>query len=115
MLIQCLDRELYSYSIPSIGYLYISSIKVEKYNYFEVFIIQVGMETEGFAIYDAMMQLKNEVEFLTPNTALLESTLQDFIFGSHVRFTLRFLVLYFPCLFDAMLTFLFGMTRIVIS
>ena len=22
---------------------------------------QVGMETEGFAIYDAMMQLKNEV------------------------------------------------------
>lgn len=34
------------------------------YNYLELFIIQVGMETEGFAIYDAMMQLKNEVEFL---------------------------------------------------
>jgi hypothetical protein len=25
--------------------------------------IQVGMETEGFAIYDSMMQLKNEVGF----------------------------------------------------
>jgi len=25
---------------------------------------QVGMETEGFAIYDAMMQLKNEVTCL---------------------------------------------------
>ena len=24
-------------------------------------IFQVGMESEGFAIYDAMMQLKNEV------------------------------------------------------
>jgi len=25
--------------------------------------IQVGMETEGFAIHDSMMQLKNEVRF----------------------------------------------------
>lgn len=25
--------------------------------------IQVGMETEGFAIYDAMMQMKNEVSY----------------------------------------------------
>lgn len=29
-------------------------------------MFQVGMESEGFAIYDAMMQLKNEVgSFLT--------------------------------------------------
>lgn len=28
-------------------------------------IIQVGMETEGFAIYDALMQLKNEVSFVS--------------------------------------------------
>lgn len=30
---------------------------------FKLFVVQVGMETEGFAIYDAMMQLKNEVIF----------------------------------------------------
>lgn len=28
---------------------------------FETLTVQVGMESEGFAIYDAMMQLKNEV------------------------------------------------------
>lgn len=28
---------------------------------FRTLTVQVGMESEGFAIYDAMMQLKNEV------------------------------------------------------
>ena len=34
------------------------------FQHIKLFGIQVAMETEGFAIYDAMMQLKNEVCFL---------------------------------------------------
>jgi hypothetical protein len=33
--------------------------------------IQVGMETEGFAIHDSMMQLKNEVGFSSKITMAL--------------------------------------------
>lgn len=39
------------------------------------FHIQVGMETEGFAIYDAMMQLKNEVCFLVETIPFIPTIL----------------------------------------
>jgi len=36
-----------------------------------LWVPQVGMETEGFAIYDTMMQVKNEVGPLPPSGQLL--------------------------------------------
>lgn len=47
--------------------------------YFQFDVWQVGMETEGFAIYDTMMNVKNEV--LSPVLfALLHSPLSCFFF-----------------------------------
>lgn len=45
------------------------------FNVPKLFDIQVGMETEGFAIYDAMMQLKNEVCFLVKTIQFIPTIL----------------------------------------